>query len=84
MSRKLGLVIFNLVVQMDNPNIAEAWKDRKRPNSKKAAELLKEFPGVFDSIGCLLQECTINTDPKVPPVVHSPQSPSITEGQIQN
>lgn len=65
MSRKLVLVTFNLVVQTDDPNIVESWKAQKRLNSTKAAELLhkqnlntweqvlKEFPDIFDGIGCL-------------------------------
>lgn len=84
-SRKLGLVAFNLVVQMDDPDVAASGKVWKRPNSKKAAELppkqnlntclqvLKEFPDVFDEIGCLPREYIINIDPKVPPVVYPPQ-----------
>lgn len=81
MSRKLGLVTFNLVVQRNNTNIVESWEDWKRPYSKNAEllpkqnvktqeQVLKVFPDVFDGTGCLPGEYTINTDPKVPPVVY--------------
>ena len=44
-----------------------------KQNLKTQEQVLKEFPDVFDEIGCLLGRYTINIDPKVQPVVHPPQ-----------
>lgn len=75
--KRLGLIkrvhnVQNVTESTDNPKTDDKGKPQKEP-SKSLPEILREYPDVFQGLGCLPGEHKIQLDPRVKPVVHPPR-----------
>ena len=77
-SRKLGLVTLNFTIgtkiaEQDHTSSTKATQSKPEGDEKERERILKEFADMFNGIGCLPGEYSINIDPSVPPVIHPPR-----------
>ena len=71
--RALDLVSLHFNVKINDASSSSTHCTRAKGDARARAKILREFPDVFEGIGCFEGSCKITVDPTVQPVVHPPR-----------